>query len=415
MRNHDIETLPVRKQHEICDGIKLKRLETLLPKIMKESGIDMWLILAGEYNEDPVFFSLVPSIVENASRMTCLAVVKEKDGSYGRYSINKPNRYLGRFYKQLEFDNSLQWQQIADFIREKDPKTIGINTSPLSPLASGLTAALYGHLVKVLGPLSERLVCADDLAVRWIETRTDEEMAMYPSVYEVTTQIMNRAFSREVIVPGVTTTEDVEWWCVEEFYKRGLPQGFRTAVNFQRRGEEGGMLTGVIRHGDLLHYDAGIRYLGLATDHQRLAYVLKPGETEAPKGIREGFMLGHRFSDMTGREMLFGRTGNEVFHAAKAAAAKEGIDASLYTHPIGLYVHSAGPTIGLYDKQESIPGRGENIVRPDTAYALEYNVASEVPEWGGQKVRFYLEETVLLRESGKISYLDADYEKLILI
>ncbi|MBR0139049.1 MAG: M24 family metallopeptidase, partial [Firmicutes bacterium] len=319
MKNCDIETLPVRKQHEICDEIKLKRLETLLPEIMEESGIDMWLILAGEYNEDPVFFSLVPSIVENASRMTCLAVVKEKDGSYGRYSINKPNRFLGRFYRQLEFDNSLQWQQIVDFIKEKDPKTIGINTSPLSPLASGLSAALHDRLVKELGPLSERLVCADELAVRWIETRTDEEMAMYPSVYEVTTQVMNRAFSREVIVPGITTTDDVEWWVVEEFNKRGLPQGFRTAVNFQRCGEKGGMLTGVIRHGDLLHYDAGIRYLGLATDHQRLAYVLKPGETEAPKGIMDGFRQGRRFSDLTGLEMQFGRTGNEVFHAAKTA------------------------------------------------------------------------------------------------
>ncbi len=415
MKDYTIDILPVRRQYEIKDEIKLKRLETVLPKAMEESGIDMWLILAGEYNEDPVFASLVPSIVLHASRTTCLAIVKEKDGSYGRYSINKPNAHLTRFYRQLDFDNSLQWQQIAAFIREKDPKTIGINLSDTGTITSGLSAAFYLRLREELGDMADRLVPADELAVRWVETRTEEELAMYPSVYDVTTQIMSRAFSREVIVPGITTTEEVEWWCVEQFSKMGIPEGFRTTVNLQRRGEKGVMKTGVIRHGDLLHYDAGIIYLGLATDHQRLAYVLRPGESEAPAGIREGVKAGRRFADLTAAEMRFGRTGNEVFHAAKAAAAAEGIDASLYTHPIGLFVHSSGPTIGLYDKQESVPGRGENIVRPNTAYALEFNVGGDVPEWDGQRLRFYLEETVLLRESGRVELLDDEAYKLILI
>ncbi|MBP0985843.1 MAG: hypothetical protein J6P39_02405, partial [Oscillospiraceae bacterium] len=185
-------------------------------------------------------------------------------------------------------------------------------------------------------------------------------------------------------------------------------------VNFQRPGQSG-MVTGTIRCGDLLHYDQGIVYLGLATDHQRLAYVLRPGETEAPAGLIEGCRVGREFADMTGREMLFGRTGNEVFFAAKQAAADAGIEAMLYTHPLGPFVHSAGPIIGLYDKQEFIPGRGENKLNADTVYALEYNVACGVPEWDDQKVWFYLEESVLLRENGRMEYLGPEHGQLMLI
>ena len=411
---YSVDILPVRRQQEIMDEIKLKRLETLLPSLMEETGIELWLILTGEQNEDPVYRSLVPSSIMNASRTTCLAFVKEKDGTFNRYSINKPNGALARFYKQLKFDNNLQWEYIADFIREKDPKTIGINISKDSSLCSGLSAAFYLRLVEELGDLAGRLVDANDLCVRWIETRIDEELAMYPSIYRLTTEIMSRAFSREVITPGVTTTQEVEWWIIEECARLGIPLSFRPDVNFQRPGQSG-MATGTIRCGDLLHYDHGIVYLGLATDHQRLGYVLRPGETEAPAGLTEGCRVGREFADMTGREMLFGRTGNEVFSAAKQAAENAGIAATLYTHPLGPFVHSAGPIIGLYDKQEFIPGAGENKLNANTVYALEYNVACDVPEWDGQKVWFYLEESVLLRESGRIDYLGAEHGQLMLI
>ncbi|MBQ1525028.1 MAG: Xaa-Pro aminopeptidase, partial [Firmicutes bacterium] len=211
MKDYENLVFSVKRQHEICDAIKLKRLETVLPEAMKASGIDMWLVLAGEQNEDPVFFSMVPTIKDHASRMTCLAFCLEADGTVSRYSINKPNAALARFYRQLEFDNDRQWEQIAEFVRGKDPKRIGINDSSVSSLTAGLAAGLRDELIKHLGDLAGRLVTADDLCVRWIETRIEEEMSMYPALYELTTSVMARAFSREVIVPGITTTEDVEW------------------------------------------------------------------------------------------------------------------------------------------------------------------------------------------------------------
>ncbi|MBQ1908060.1 MAG: M24 family metallopeptidase [Firmicutes bacterium] len=415
MKDYSISIESLKRQQELCDQIKLDRLDNLLPSLMEETGIELWLIITGEQNEDPVYRSLVPSAILNASRTTCLAFVKEKDGSYGRYSINKPNGTLARFYKQLKFDNTLQWEYIADFIREKDPKTIGVNISRDYTLCSGLSAAFYLRLQEQLGDLASRIVSAEDLCVRWIETRTEAELAMYPSIYKLTTEIMEHAFSREVITPGITTTDEVEWWVKQEFVRLGIAPSFSPDVNFQRMGVDGGMTGGVIRCGDLLRYDMGIVYMGLATDHQRVAYVLKPGETEPPKGLLEGCRVGRRFADIVGEELQFGRTGNEVFFAAKEKAAKEGIDARLYSHPVGPFVHSAGPTIGLYDKQEFIPGRGEKKVNPNTVYAVEYNVALDVPEWGGQKVWFYLEETVLLRESGKIEYLDPKHGQLMIV
>lgn len=413
--NCESRILPLQRQYEICDAVRLERLNTVLPAAMEKAGIDMWLILSGEYNEDPIFYTLVPQIIPNASRMTCIAFAREADGTLGRYSINKPNRELNRFFTQLPYSNDGQWDEIAAFVREKAPRRIGVNISDCCAIGAGLSKALYDELCAHLGEYADRLVSADTLSVLWLEQRTDAEMAMYPAVYDVTTEVMSRAFSREVLTPGVTTTDELEWWCAQRFAEKGLPLCFRPTINFQREGCGNTMMTGVVRCGDLLHYDAGIQYLGLCTDLQRLAYVCRPGEADAPQGIRRGFEQGHTFARLAAQEFIAGRTGNEIFHAAKAAAQKAGIEAMLYTHPIGLHCHAAGPTIGLYDKQESIPLRGERVLHPHTAYALEFNVTEAVPEWGGQKVVFYLEETVLFCENGKVQYLDDQWNRLILI
>lgn len=407
--------LPLNKQFAIRDEILGERLREVMPAVLRECGFDMWLILAAECNEDPVFHTIVPAVVDKASRLTCIAFTLDGDGVFGAYSLNKPNRELARFYTQLPYSTDSQWEQITAFIREKNPARIGINISPVCGLCAGLSKALYDELVRHLGPDAGRLADADLLATRWLETRTGRELAMYPAVYEVTTDVMSRAFSRETITPGVTTTQEVEEWAAEQFRLLGLPTCFRPTVNLQRHGCGESMATGVIRHGDLLHYDAGIQYLGLSTDLQRLAYILPPGEHEAPEGIRRGFETGHAFGKMTAEEFIAGRTGNEIFARAKEKAAQAGIEATLYTHPIGVHCHAAGPTIGLYDKQGFIAGRGERRLHANTAYALEFNVACPVPEWGGQKVYFYLEETVIYRENGAVEYLDDDWRRLILI
>lgn len=411
-----LEVLPLEKQFAIRDAITQQRLTQVLPGLMEECGIDMWLILASERNEDPIYPTVVPAVAAMASRMTCLIFTRSPQGLFGAYSINKPNSQLARFYTQLPYGTDSQWNSINQFIRQQNPQKIGINISRASGLGAGLSHGLYLDLQENLdADLFARLVDADALSVRWLETRTSQELAMWNAVYDVTTKVMAHAFSRAVITPGVTTTQEVEAWCEQQFCNLGLPTCFRPTVNLQRPGEPSSMYTGTICHGDLLHYDAGIEYLGLCTDLQRLAYVLRPGETQAPPGLRQGFETGHRFGALVAKEFKAGRNGNQVFLDAVKAAKGQGIEPMLYTHPIGVHCHGAGPTIGLYDKQAPIEERGERVLHHNTAYALEFNVACPVAEWGNQKVFFYLEETVTFTQDGVLNYLDDDWHRLLLI
>lgn len=410
------KALPVKTQFEIRDAITQRRLQMILPSAMMKAGIDMWVVLAEEYNEDPVFYTLVPSAVENASRLTCLVFTLLPDGSVEMVSVNKPNRELARFYETLPYSSHSQWDVICNYIVKKNPGTIGLNYSQDSALASGLTTALYNTFCAHLdSTYLSRLRDAEQLCVLWMEERLEEELELYPAVYAMTLQVLDRGLSNEVLVPGISTTEDLEWFCAQQYHELGLPLCFRPTFNFQRKGSDNPMQTGVIHRGDLLHYDAGIKYLGLSTDVQRLAYVRRLGEEAAPSGIRKGFNLGQLFGRLAGESFVVGRTGNEVFSSAIAKAREEGIEAMLYSHPIGLNCHGLGPVIGLYDNQGPIPVRGDRELHLNTAYALEYNVACPVAEWNGQKVFFFLEETVLLRESAKITYLDSNWNELMLV
>lgn len=410
-----MDIFALEKQFRRKDCITRERIYSLLPRVMKEAQIDMWLILAAEYNEDPVFASLVPGIISNASRLTCMVFYLEEEGTLDAVSINKPSRAMGHFYRQLAYNTDRQWEAIKQYIEEKNPKKIGINISEVSALGAGLSYALYEELKANLGEaLSEKLVSADALAVGYLEHLIEEEKALYPAIYKITTDVMTRAFSRETIVPGITTTEELEFWAADEFRKRGLVTCFPPTINLQRQGREESMISGVIEPGDLLHYDAGIEFLGLCTDLQRLAYVLKPGEADAPEGIKRGFWLGREFGYLAAEEFCEGRTGNEVFLKTMEKTRERGIRATLYSHPIGKHCHGAGPTIGLYDKQEPIPGKGDRRLSHHTAFALEYNVLTHVEEWN-QDVYFYLEETVLFSKDGQLEYLDKAYQDLILI
>ncbi|MFW6300735.1 MAG: M24 family metallopeptidase, partial [Oceanicaulis sp.] len=254
----------------------------------------------------------------------------------------------------------------------------------------------------------------ETLAVRWLETRTPIEIELYPDVVRIAHAIMARAFSAEVITPGVTTADDVVWWYREEVSRLGLEPWFHPSVGIQRAGEDG-MLRGdvVIEPGDLLWTDFGITYLRLNTDTQQLAYVLGPGETEAPAGLVDGLAATNRVQDILTSQFRAGRTGNDVLAAARAQAIAEGLDPSIYTHPIGLHGHGAGPAIGFWDNQDGDP-RGAGVLRPNTAWAIELTSYSAVPEWDGQRVDFRSEKNAIF-DGETVRYLDGRQTALILI
>jgi Xaa-Pro aminopeptidase len=395
----DGAVLPPRAQVAVVNRLLAERLNTLLPRLMAETGIDLWLVIAREYAEDPVYDSLVPQPSFAARRTTMLVFHRRADGSVERLSVN---RYpLGEPYTAAWSggDEAAQWQALAAVLAERDPARIGINVSADWAVADGLTASLRERLAASLPePLRGRLVSAERLVVRWLETRTPGELALYPHIMGLARGVIAEAFSRRVITPGATHTDDVAWYIRERFEALGLRPWFQPSVSLQRPGGECAEDTafcavpGLIQPGDVLHTDVGLCYLGLCTDTQEMAYVARSGETAVPPGLQAALAAGNRWQDLLAAEFVAGRRGNEVLAATRAASRRAGLLASTYTHPLGRFGHAPGPTIGSWDNQGPTPGQGDWPLHADTVYAIEGNVKHAVPEWNGQRVQILLEQ-----------------------
>ena len=391
--------------------ILVERLDTLLPGLMAQTGIDLWLVLSREYAEDPVYFTLVPQPSFAARRTTLLAFHRKADGSVDRLVVN---RYpLGEPYTSAWSGGDLdaQWRALGKLIAERDPGRIGINVSRRWPIADGLSKGLHERLLEVLPDgFASRLVSAEDLVVRWTESRIPAERAGYEQAVALARGVVADAFSSRVITPGVTTTDDVAWYIRGRYEGLDLPVWFMPDVNLQRAGETCGRdgpfcgIQGVIEPGDVLHTDVGLCYLKLCTDTQEMGYVLRPGETEVPQGLRDALATGNRWQDLLVAQFRTGRTGSQVLARTRSAAEKAGILSSTYSHPIGFFGHAAGPTIGMWDDQTGQADGGQWPLHPGTAYAIEGNIKAQVPEWGGQWVQVKLEQSALF-DGERVHYL----------
>ncbi|MGD8376467.1 MAG: M24 family metallopeptidase [Acidobacteriota bacterium] len=393
--------LPERARTDAVNGLLQDRLDTLLPRLMRETGIDLWVVLNREYNEDPVYLTLVPEPAF-AARRTTMLVFHDRGAAAGVERLVVGRYPIADLYEAAWEGGDLdeQWARLGEVIAERKPRRIGIDVSRDWPVADGLSAALRERLENVLPPpLRERLVPAEALVVRWLESRTSLELALYPHIVSLAKRVIAEAFSSRVITPGVTTTDDVAWYIRQRFTDLGLPIWFMPSVDLQRRGltyaedesflGESGL---VIEPGDVLHTDVGITYLRLNTDNQEMGYVVRPGETEVPEGLRDALAAGNRWQDLLTAAFRAGRTGNQVLAAALTAAEAQGLRSSVYSHPLGFFGHGPGPTIGMWDNQGPTPVRGDWPLHPDTVYAIEGNVIVPVPEWEGQPVQIKLEQ-----------------------
>ncbi|HEB35419.1 hypothetical protein LCGC14_1405250 [marine sediment metagenome] len=405
--------LSMRERNAVVNNWLKIRLETVLPELMRREKFDMWVVICREYNEDPVFFSLVPFNSIAARRLTMLVFYDR--GKKGMEKLAVSRYGIGDFYEGVwQPDKIEQWECLAKVIKERNPKRIGINESDTFAFGDGLSSSLKKKLLRILGPeYSSRLHSADELAVGWLERRIPEELEVYPHVVAIAHQIITEAFSREIITPGVTTTQDVSWWIRERFRELRLSNWFHPSVSLQRfkKSNNNG---GVILRGDLLHCDIGITYLRLNTDTQEHAYVLREGESDAPRGLKEALKLGNRLQDILIGEFKEGRTGNEILAAALKKAKEAGLKASIYSHPLGFHGHAAGPTIGLWDNQVNVPGKGDYRLNYDTCYAIELNIKTNLEEWGGQEVRIALEQDGTFTRKG-VYFIDGRQTKLHII
>lgn len=399
--------LSLRERARLEDAWLAERLDTIVPALMREQKIDMWVLIAREYVEDPVVATMLDAESMHARRRTILIFHDPGEGRpverltvsrYGLADLFKP-----AWEPEKEPD---QWRQLAKLIEARRPERIAINSSDLHQLADGLTLSQHAGLVAALpAELRQRLVTADELAIGWLETRTASEMEVYPQIVRLAHAIISEGFSDAVIRPGHTTAKDVVWWFREKVSALGLQAWFQPSVGILRQGREG-ILEGdeIIQRGDMLWTDFGITYLGLNTDTQHLAYVLKEGEREAPKGLRDGLAAANAVQDAVTEAFRTGRTGNEILAEARAKAIAMGLKPSIYSHPIGYHGHGAGSSIGFWDNQLADP-RGEHKLRPNTAWSIELSAKSAVPEWNDQEVEFRLEEDAFF-DGSKVVYLD---------
>jgi len=401
--------LPLRQQAGVKDRWLEERLETVIPAVMGRSDFDMWLIICHEYNEDPVIMSMLPATAMSARRLTILVFAKNDDGTIDRFSVDRYGH--GKFFEtKWNPDKEDQWDCLAGLIKERDPQKIGVNFSKTFSFGDGLSYTLAEKLSDALGEeLMSRCAGAEDLAVGWLETRTESEMVAYPSMVKMGHDLIREAFSSHVVQPGVTTTDDVIWYMRQRIHDMGLQAWFQPNCELQAPGQSFEFLAKpkrkLILPGDMLWCDVGFYYLGLATDQQQQAYVLKPGEKDAPDGLKSALSDTNHLQDIHMRHMQIGRTGNEVLEMTLKESRIFGMNAQIYSHPLGFHGHAAGPTIGLWDMQDGVPGRGDYPVYDNTAYSIELNLRKAIPEWDDQVVRIQLEEDAIMKD-GKMHWLD---------
>lgn len=415
------EILNLKDRATLIEKIQKDRLDNLLPELMSKNGIDMWIIITREYNEDPIIKTLLPPTWLNARRRTILvfsfdeSTKKTESVAISRYNFGKNIKSIWDKEK-----NPNQMLALKDYIDKVNPKKIGLNYSDNFALIDGISKSDYELFYSsISNDIKQRIVSAENLGIQWIETRTKLEKEIYKDLVSITQNIINEAFSNKVIEPGKTTTDDVVWWMREKVLELKLKTWFHPTVDVQRNEQsdlyafDGKSKYDIIQPGDLVHCDFGISYLTLNTDCQQIAYVLKSDEKEAPEFLTKALKDANKLQDILTSEFELDKTGNEILLNSLKIAKEKGLDPQIYTHPLGTFGHSAGTTIGMWDSQGGVPIKGDVLMKYNTVYAIELNNKSFIKDWN-KEVRIMLEEAGLFEENG-FKYINGRQEEIILI
>ncbi|AGC49123.1 Xaa-Pro aminopeptidase family enzyme [Myxococcus stipitatus DSM 14675] len=412
----------LREQAERQQSWLRERMETALPQLMRKHGIEMWVVPMREYNEDPVFKALSAPTTFAARRRTIYVfhdrgaekgVERLALGGGSQGGLFTPRRAQqqvsqgGQGLRQAELWGPDQWLVLKQVLEERQPQSIALDISRTFAFADGLSHGEYEGMAEALGPdWVKRFKPSGGLPVDLLAWRGADEVRFYEDETKLAWNIIETAFSNQVITPGVTTTQDVQWWMRQRLADLGLDTWFHPSVSVQRQGATEEQLgdNPVIQRGDVLHCDYGVTALRLNTDTQHMGYVLREGETDAPEGLKAALKTSNRLQDIVFEELRPGRTGNEVLKVARKRMTDEGIDGTIYSHPIGLHGHGAGAMVGLWDRQEGVPGNGDHQVMASMWYSIELQATSTVPEWNGQRVRSAQEEDVVIDAEGRVHW-----------
>ena len=410
----------LREQNAVQQSWLQFRLDSVLPRVMRQYGIQMWIVPMREYNEDPVFWSLVSPTTFFARRRT-IYVFFDRGAERGVERLALGGTSQGGLYQPLfardsidasigrrpELIGQAQWDLLRRVVEQRDPASVAVDISPTWAFSDGLSEGEWEQLRKSLPPtFLGRVTTAERLPLDYMAIRAPAMLPVYRRMMDLVWSIIDTAFSGAVIVPGKTTTDDVAWWMRQRVNDYGLGTWFHTDVDVQRRGVDlSDSGTVVIQRGDVLHCDFGITALGLNTDTQHMGYVLREGESDVPEGLKAALRNSNRLQDILLTEMKPDRTGNEVLAAARGAMQAAGLNGTIYSHPIGDRGHGPGPLIGLWDHQEGVADKGDVPLLKNTWFSIELQATTPVTEWGGQPVRSAQEEDAELGADGQMHWI----------
>ncbi|WNC71413.1 Xaa-Pro aminopeptidase [Thalassotalea psychrophila] len=413
----EFNILSMQDRSKVIDEILTKRVDQLMPQLMKDSNIDMWILISRENNEDAILKTLLPATWMGARRRTILVFSRMEDGTVKAEAMSRYD--VGNVFKKAWDKDSQPDQMLAlvELIQSRDPKRIALNQSEHYEIADGLVATERDLLFSYLpNKYHNRVVSAEELAVSWLETRIAAEVEIHKNMVALTKTIIRKGFSNEVIRPRKTTVGDLVWWFRDEVNALGLQTWFQPSIRLQRKYKNIAVSEDpdlIILPGDLLHVDFGITYLRLNTDIQQHAYVLKQQEKQAPKFITNALKIGNQLQDILTSHFKQGISGNEILSRSREQALLSGIKPMIYSHPIGYHGHAAGTTIGKWDSQYGVAGEGDRLLHNDTAYAIELNATVYSEEWQ-KDIMIMLEENALFSR-GKVQYLAPRQTELILV
>jgi len=397
--------LSIRDRAAFVLRVTAKRLDTLVPRLMRETGFDMWIVCCNEDNLDPIFETMIP--YENWNPITQILVFFDQGPGKGVERLNVSRTDTQGLFRNTwdaaAFDakkGESQWEALGRVVRERDPKRIGLNEGEVQWMAGGLTSVLKRRIVEAVGPkYAARLQSAEPLATLWGETLLEEEVEVMERAAALSRSIIADMFSSRVVTVGQTTADDLRWYYWQRVADLGLKVSFSPFVSIRGRSpkdvEKWGKDDKIIRPGDLLHCDVGIKYMRWNSDHQEMAYVLRPGETDAPETFKKMMADCNRLQDVYVGEFKAGLSGNELLGAMLKKAREMDLPGPrIYSHSLGLFLHEPGPLIGLPWEQVNNVGRGDVKLVPISAFTAEMSVTSPVPEWGVD-FRLPLEQDIL--------------------
>jgi len=400
--------LSVREQQTIREAWLKKRLDTMLLPMMRQQKIEMWIVVNEEFHPDPVTAHIAPPLPYQGRRDFFIFADRGGDKLDRIALVRYPEEHLKYFFEIVNPPGREIASTLRKLVEERNPKTIALNMGGTRGATTGLTQDAFKFLTDTLGPESaSKFVSAAPLIVEYMDTRLPEELEHYRTAVALTDILTQRAFSNEVITPGKTTVGDVRWWFLQQINNAGLDTWFQPDLRIQRQNQETGKTqqflsvaeeSTVIQRGDVIHIDCGLNYMGLSTDWQKMGYVLRTGEKDAPAGLKNALANTNKLQDALFTHIKIGAKGFEAYDATMADMKAAGLEAMIYSHSVGTQGHALGASIDFRRPVAGAPA--EPPFREWSYTSIELNTSTAVPEWGGQKVTMMMEDDAYLTKDG---------------